>query len=115
MKGFSCPDIDTGWKPVIHEDSQNARADRPSLIDNVDEDKHAEYDMPATDAQIREILRMLGEIQRETASLKQMIKGMDISCRVPEGRKGKPRKRRLAKKLTAWGEVDHVRNGEPSI
>ncbi|NLW02821.1 MAG: hypothetical protein GX027_06100 [Clostridiaceae bacterium] len=111
MKGFPCPDIDTGWKPVIHEDGQIAPTDGPSIQCGLDVGSHTGHGTLMADVQTREILRILREIQHEMVSIKQMLKGMEVSCPEAKGRKLRPRKKRLIKKLATWGEVDHVRIG----
>lgn len=81
MKDFSCSDIDTGWKPVTREACRDVSMHENSLPDQYGLDENHRYGGLADDRQIREISRMLWEINHEVISLRQMM--MDMINRNP--------------------------------
>lgn len=100
MKDFSCSDINTGWRPVTREDGLNTPIGEPLLPDDLGDKDQGQYGMLMVDTHIREILRMLGEIQREIIFMKQLMIDMEYSGTAPKKKKLKPHKNRLARKLT---------------
>lgn len=101
MKDFLCSDINTGWKPVTRDDGLNTPVGENLHPDNPNDNDQAQYGLLMVDTHIREILRMLGEIQREINSMKQLMIDMKNPGTAPKKKKKlKPHKNRLARKLT---------------
>lgn len=98
MKGLSCSDINTGWKPVAHEDDRNAPMQENPIQDPGSmEAKGRDPENGFLAFQhVQEILCMLREIQNEIISLKQFLMSMGNLDTVPNAmKKRKLRKRRL--------------------
>ena len=87
MKDFLCSDINTGWKPVTREDGLNTPVGENLHPDNPNDNDQAQYGLLMVDTHIREILRMLGEIQREINSMKQLMIDMKTPVLLQRKRK----------------------------
>lgn len=92
MENFSCSDINTGWKPVIHEEPEVKEEALLPGLDTADEGDTYTSSPENIRAELSEILRLLGEIERMVISVRQQLESV-------AGADFKPREENTGKRM----------------
>jgi len=106
MDSFTCPDINTGWKPVIREDVQDVEQKEPLLSEATDTIHTDNYGTKKNCPNISEILRLLDETERMIISVKRLLadaEGMHyLPCSAKTRARRKLRRRILRSMRASW-------------